>query len=584
MRPVYKSKYTPWLLAVILLVTFLVYLPSLQNGFTNWDDLEQVVDNKDIKTLGITGTKSIFSSFYVGMYQPVTTQLYAIVYNAFGEDAKAFHTISLLLHLLNIILVFSLVRLFAREDTIALITAALFALNPMQTESVAWVSAMSNLLYTSFYLAGLITYLKYVRRAALKYLVFTFLLFVLSLLSKPTAVTFPIVILFIDLYLRRKVNLGLIIEKVPFLLLSILIGIVIIYAREEAGHIIDISARFGWGERILMVFYAIAFYVTHLIAPTGLSAFHPYPLDGLPVEYYIAPLVTIMLVFLLFRLKGQQKRFVKAGFLFFLITIAIVLELIPVGVQVVKERYIYLPSIGLYFAFSALMLFLFVGKFKRLPLLITVLLVSTFSAITVSRAAIWKDSLSLWNDVLERYPNSSAALINRGNTWQENGDMIKAIADYSTALVSEPAAADAYTNRALAYYKLGNIELALKDFDRAIELGLKDAATFSERGLLRASAGMFSGATEDFLKASEIEPLNVDYLTNLGLMYAKLEEYEPAREALSRAIELDGSSAKAYYWRGMVQMQIKMYNAACDDMKIAISLGWPVEQVPAFCR
>lgn len=584
MRPVYKSKYTPWLLAVILLVTFFVYLPSLQNGFTNWDDLEQVVDNKDIKTLGITGTKSIFSSFYVGMYQPVTTQLYAIVYSAFGEDALAFHTFSLLLHLLNIILVFSLVRLFAREDTIALITAVLFALNPMQTESVAWVSATSNLLYTSFYLAGLITYLKYVRRTAFKHLVFTFILFVLSLLSKPTAVTFPIVILFIDLYFRRKVNLGLIIEKVPFLLLSILIGIVIIYAREGAGHIIDISERFGWGERFLMVFYAIAFYVTHLIAPTRLSAFHPYPLDGLPVEYYIAPLVTIMLVFLLFRLKGQEKRFVKAGFLFFLITIAIVLELIPVGVQVVKERYVYLPSIGLYFAFSALMLFLFVGKYKRMPLLITVLIVSTFSVITVSRAAIWKDSLSLWNDVLERYPNASAALINRGNSWQEAGDMSKAIADYSMAMVSEPGAADAYVNRALAYYKLENLDLSLKDFNHAIELGARDAATYNSRGLLRASKGVFEEAAEDFSIASELEPGNAAYLINLGLMQANLKDYESAQGAFDRAIELDSTSAKAYYWRGMVLLQLRRYNSACDDMKIAISLGWPIEKVPEFCR
>jgi len=359
---------------------------------------------------------------------------------------------------------------------------------------------------------------------------------------------------------------------------------VIIYAREEAGHIIDISERFGWSERILMVFYAIAFYVTHLFVPTGLSAFHPYPLDSLPVEYYIAPLVTIMLVFLLFRLKGQQKRFVKAGFLFFLITIAIVLELIPVGVQVVKERYIYLPSIGLYFAFSALMLFLFVGKFKRVPILVTVLLVLTFSAITVSRAAIWKDSLSLWNDVLERYPDASAALINRGNAWQENGDMSKAIADYSMAILSEPGAADAYLNRGLAYYKQENTVQALSDITRAVELGVNDAETYNSRGLLRATMGSFEDARDDFLLATELAPHNAGMLINLGLMHANLKEYEPALEVFNRAIDLDALSAKAIYWRGMVHMQLRNYNKACEDMKLAASHGWPQEQIPEFCK
>ena len=117
------------------------------------------------------------------------------------------------------------------------------------------------------------------------------------------------------------------------------IGLLILFAREEAGHILDMSERFGFGERILLIIYAFSFYVAGLFIPTGMSAFHPYPADGLTAAFYLAPLIPLGLIFLFIRLKGEPGRQVRTGILFFLITIAIVLEFIPVGAQVVKERY-----------------------------------------------------------------------------------------------------------------------------------------------------------------------------------------------------------------------------------------------------
>jgi len=586
MMPDNRTKNTHWLLAGILLITFLAYLPSLNNGFTNWDDLEQVIENRDIQELSFSNTSGIFSSFYVGMYQPVTTQVYGIIYSIFGADARAFHSVSLLLHLLNAILVFLLVRNFSRRDSLALITAALFALNPLQTESVAWVSAMSNLLYTTFYLAGLITYINYARRKQAKNLVFTLLFFILSLLSKPAAVTFPIVIFLADLYFRRRISVMLILEKVPFFLLSLAIGLLIIFAREEAGHIIDMSERFTWLERASMIFYALSYYFAKLFVPVNLSAFHPYPAGALPLQFYFAPLLPLMLVFLLFRLKGEIRRQVMTGLLLSLLTIAVVIEIIPIGAVVVKERYVYLPSIGVYYAFAALLLF-FVGhnkKYQWIPPILTILLVVFFSIITFSRTMIWQDSFTLWNDVISKHPEASVAYINRGNAWQEKGDYNRAIADYSMAVMTEPNAADAYLNRGLAYFQLENTTLALQDFNQAILLGAHDAEAYNNRGLLRASIGQIDMALSDFVKAAENDPLYVDAWINQGLMYANVKNYDPALEVLSRAIDLDGTSAKAYYWRGMVQLQVKRYNAACEDMRIAMSLGWPPEQIPEFCR
>jgi len=541
--------------------------------------------NKDVHDAGWSSTKRIFTSFYIGMYQPVTTQVYAFIYSIFGAWAPGFHAFSLLVHLVNIILVFLLVRSFSRNETAALITTALFAMSPMQVESVAWVSALSNLLYTAFYLSGLISYLRYIRQNKWPWLLYTFLFFALSVLSKPTAVTFPVMIYMLDLYYRRGLKLSTIFEKIPFLVVAITIGLVIIQAREQAGHIIDIAEHFSLGERALLLVYSLAFYISRLFVPAGLSAFHPYPAGTLPVEYFLAPLVPLMLAFLWWRLRAEPRRQTFVGIMFFLVAIAIVMEIIPVGTQVVKERYVYLPSVGIYYIFAMMLLFLTSGRRSGILLsrLIPVVFFVSFGILTFARAGVWHDSLSLWNDVLRRYPETSAAFINRGNAWLEREDLKRAVTDYTHALKYEPGAADAYLNRGLAYFRLQEPEKALPDFDRAIELGIDDAETYNTRGLLRVTLQDPPGAIADFDRAVSRDPGYAEAYINKGLVLANSASYRLAFNAFSEAIKSDPNSGRAYFWRGMVQQRMGLNEDACRDFRAAVQRGWPRSQVPPEC-
>jgi tetratricopeptide (TPR) repeat protein len=291
-----------------------------------------------------------------------------------------------------------------------------------------------------------------------------------------------------------------------------------------------------------------------------------------------------MMLFLMFRLKGEIRRYVWAGIIFFITSLAISLELVPLGVVVVKERYVYLSSVGLYFMFAMLLLFIFQIKYRRLPVFITLALMVFFAISTYSRAQIWKDSQSLWNDVLSTYPDASAPLINRGNSRQLQGDFTNAISDYTMALASEPNAADAYMNRGLAYFKLGSMNEAFLDIDKAIVLGIRDAEIYNVRGLLRIESGAISEALTDFISAVSLDSTHLNAWVNLGLIHANMQDFASARTALDKAIEVDSSFAKAYYWRGMVFLQEKKYNEACGDMRKAVSYGWPEEQIPEFCK
>ncbi|HSG67201.1 MAG TPA: tetratricopeptide repeat protein, partial [Bacteroidales bacterium] len=434
----------------------------------------------------------------------------------------------------------------------------------------------------AFYLAGLLMYLRYLRSGKRSFLAYTMLLFIFSLLSKPAAVTFPVMIFMMDLYYRRKLKPRVLLEKIPFLVLAIAIGLLIIAAREQAGHIIDISARFSGGERMLMVVYALAFYIARLFVPTGLSAFHPYPSDGLTLVYYIAPLVPMMILFLLWRLRGEARRQTMAGLAFFVVAIAIVMEIIPVGAQVVKERYVYLPSVGIYYAFAGLLIFFTFGRkaARWLPQAITLIILIVFGLVTFSRAQVWRDSISLWDDVLSKYPEASAAYINRGNEWLAKEDFNRAIGDYKLALEYEPMAADAYLNRGLAYFRMQEPLKALSDFNQAISLGIQDAETYNNRGLLKASLMDTRGAIADFDKALELDPKNTEAWINKGLVLANDKNYRQAFNAFSQAVNTDPSSARAYFWRGMVQYRMGLRDDACRDFSAAVKRGWPSAQVP----
>jgi len=296
-----------YLLILILFVTIVVFFPSLQGSFTNWDDPEYVLDNEAIKGLSISNIKIVFTSVFQGNYQPIAMMTYMIEHSLFELDPFIYHLTNLIFHLLNTWLVFYLIRLLTKNTVISFITAILFGINALQVESVAWISERKNVVYAFFYLAALINYILYVttkNKFQRKYLFYSLGLFVLSLLSKGQAVTLPITFFAVDFLLKRKFNRKLILEKVPFLILSIIIGITAINVQNTFGVIKDEGLDHSFIERFLFASYSIITYVYKLIAPVHLSNFYPYPekIDGAyPIIFYIAPLLVLIICFAIFR-------------------------------------------------------------------------------------------------------------------------------------------------------------------------------------------------------------------------------------------------------------------------------------------
>ncbi|MGB1242376.1 MAG: hypothetical protein ACPG49_07635, partial [Chitinophagales bacterium] len=356
--PWWKDKKVQWSLAAILFITFVAYIPALSGEFNNWDDQMYVTDSKLIKNVSPSGLVKIFSTQVAANYHPLTVLSLAINYQISGLSPFSYHLFNVLLHLLNVFLVFYFAYLLTRRNlTIAAIAALFFGIHPMHVESVAWVSERKDVLYTAFFLAAMITYLKYLqhfrakskgkRANPQKYYIYTLLFFLLSLLSKGMAVVLPVVLLGIDFLKKRKVQKKAILEKIPFFVIALIFGIAALYIQTDRGAVGDMN-RFSLMSKIGYASYGFVYYIIKFFAPSHLSSFHPYPnLTGtLTPVFYAAPLaVAALWGAATYTLKSQRMTFF--GLFFYAVTVALVLQFISVGSALVAERYTYVSYIGL---------------------------------------------------------------------------------------------------------------------------------------------------------------------------------------------------------------------------------------------
>ncbi|MEN8226178.1 MAG: hypothetical protein ABFS05_12545, partial [Bacteroidota bacterium] len=333
--------------AIIIILTLIVFNPTMNNGFLlGWDDTEYLT-NEDVQEFRIA---KIFSDYHLGMYQPLAVTSIALNYASAQESPGAYHATNLFLHIINVLLVWLLLLHLTKKRLIAGIGALLFAMHPMNVEAIAWVAARSTLLFTSFYLGGLLAYLKYTGNKNILYLGLTVFLALAALFTKSLAISFPLVLLAIDYYKGRSWERKLILEKIPFFVLSVIFGFITVDAAQTYGHITDLQYDYSLFNRFFILSHTFVFYFVKLIAPVELSSIYAFPElnDGmLPPLYYLSTLIPLLLLFIIYRFWRKQKELI-AGLLFFSFAIAPVLPLFWSRIFVAADRYAYLSFIGLF--------------------------------------------------------------------------------------------------------------------------------------------------------------------------------------------------------------------------------------------
>ncbi|MGA3012835.1 MAG: tetratricopeptide repeat protein [Bacteroidales bacterium] len=574
------------LIVIVLAITFIAFLPSLSNQFIKtWDDNVYITDNSVITHLNWESIRSFFTTQKNGTYVPLPLLSWAVEYKLFGLAPFSFHLDNLLLHLLCTLLVFYFFHLLRLPPVYAALGALIFGIHPMHVESVAWVTERKDLLFCLFYLGSLIAYVRFIvtKNRKLMFFLLTFLLFVLSLFSKIQAVSLPFSLLLIDYWFDRSLKLKTLYEKIPFFALSLIFGLAGYFILQNAGGI-ESKDPFSVFERLLFGLYSLSTYMFKLILPLNLSCYYPYPsatAKALPILYYLSPLFLVGISYLVF-LSARKTKAVVFGSLFFLVNVIFLLQFVRAGEAFMADRFTYVSYIGLIFiAVWAINKLVDRNKSGRIIISGVLIVISAFFFTgTYARCKEWKDSITLWNDVISKFNNSPLAYDNRGIAFGEFGQWDKTIRDFSnaivldpkytkawydrgvaygnlerwdlatpdfsTAIALDPALTDAYSDRGNAYSKLGKWKEAIDDFSTAIRINPQNALAFYDRGNEYCNLGQWNNAINDYSKAIEIEPGYSLAWSNRGAVYGNLGQFEKAITDFSKALEIDPSNMKAY--------------------------------------
>jgi protein O-mannosyl-transferase len=578
-----------WVLPLlcVLLATFICMYPTLNADFVNWDDDRYVTDNTLLQALSWETFYKIFTNEVSANYNPWAIWSLALdnaVVGHKGAEAAAFyHKHNLVLHLMGTALVFWWMRLLKMSQNAALIVTLLFGMHTMRVESVAWVTERKDVLFGLYYVAAAITYFYYMTtKTAARYVYYiaTLGLAFMSCASKIQGTTFFGGMLMVDLLFHHRSDwspvLGgfattntenedgtepewsfnllkmfwLGIEKIPMALVSILffaISIQYLAATMDGGSLYPLWQRFFFAP------FAIFVYIWKFFTPILLSACHPYPASegGFLPWYIFASAIPILALVAFIFIKYRKNAAVLFGTGFFFVNIAPLLQVVGAGQGFLAERFTYIAYIG-FFAMVGFFWDYVTNKkpeWKTIGQYSILAWIFALGVMTFLRCQVWKNSDTLWSDVLEKYEFVDVAYNNRGTFYRENAEELQkqgqgkeaeklfltAIENYSKVLERKPDDTNVHLNRGNVYFAQNINDKAAADYDKVIKVceENKEKKKRGEKGI------------KEVEKDSESKAYG-----NRGAIYFRTQQYDKAIEFITHALEIDGDYPDAYLNRG----------------------------------
>jgi hypothetical protein len=338
----------------LVLATIIAYQPVCNNRFVNYDDDKYVTNNANIKN-GLTSQSLLwaFTSQDASNWHPLTWISHILDFQLFGLSPLGHHLISVLLHIINILLLFYILQKITGAVWPSAFVACLFAVHPLHVESVAWIAERKDVLSTLFGLLTLVTYVHYVKQPSITRYTLTVVLFAFGLMAKPMLITLPFVLLLLDYWpLKRPIYskfsiLNLLLEKVPLFILAAMSS-VITYTVQKSGRSVTGTDILPLGVRISNAMVSYISYIGKMIYPSALAVLYPHPQQGLPAWKVIAAAVLLVTITTGAIISARWRRYLPMGWFWYLGTLAPVIGIVQVGHQAMADRYTYLPSVGIF--------------------------------------------------------------------------------------------------------------------------------------------------------------------------------------------------------------------------------------------
>ncbi|MBM4340293.1 MAG: tetratricopeptide repeat protein [Deltaproteobacteria bacterium] len=548
-----------------LLIAFLIgalYINSLQNQFTNWDD-GMIYQNSTIRDFSWEGIKRLFTHEKANTYQPVRMLSYAVDYHFWKLNPIGYRITNILFYILTCIMIFftlqhlsSRLRERASPDShyrVALFGSLLFAVHPVHVEAVTWLAARKEVLQGFFFFLAFYLYLEGregERRKRIVYLGLVLFSVLLAVLSKPSAVVFPAVVLLYEITRKKDSFIFFLRKHWVFFICSLAISgiftFILINVMLDAGGIKPYYGK-GFIENILVSIYVFLRSLKLLFATVNYSAAYSFSVT-LPI-YHVKNIVFVLVAITLFVVSIWSLKKTKViffAFFFFLITMLPYLNIIPIS-TLLADRYVFIASFSYAFLLGILFDRFYVyrqrrfseGFFKLLSISIFILLLAGYSYMTVKQNTIWENSYTLWADAVEKHPESNTANALMGVVYMELGMDEDAIKYLEKAVDILPYDYQSRNNLGIVYGRLGEYEKAVNQLLTAIWLKPGSDSIKINLSVLYQRGKKYDEAEKILMRLIDKNP---DHSANLrfrlALLYKDAEKYKPAIEELNRSSEL----------------------------------------------
>lgn len=457
----------------LCLIVFLLYFQVVSFSFIDYDDNLYLLDNYPLQEgLNLRTIRWAFVDFHTGHWHPLTWLSHLLDWSLFGGWAGGHHLINVLFHLADISLLFLFLVRFTGEWGKSFFVAALFALHPVNVESVAWVAERKNVLSTFFWFLSLLAYGSYVQRPSRARYVFSLLCFALGLMAKPMLVTMPFLLLLLDFWplkrWERKQLWSLFREKFPFFVLSLVVSFFTVLASLRRGALMSFETLPLYA-RLANTLLSYGKYLLKIFLPTDLGIFYPLPQGFALGEVLPYGGILVVVTLASFQLRNRYPYFF-VGWGWFLVTLIPVIGLLQVGSQAFADRYLYVPGVGIFLGVVWWGAVLWRRRNLCLKTAIIGGILLALFVLSHNQQVRWRDSESIYRHTLSVTKGNYRVHDLLGVVLERRGKAGEALFHFYRALEINPRYASAYNNRAVLYLKRGKLKEARLNLEKAIKL------------------------------------------------------------------------------------------------------------------
>jgi Tfp pilus assembly protein PilF len=555
--------HSPAFLALILFAgTLIVYIPAFTSGFINYDDPAYVTSNvRVLQGLSWSSIGWAFTTTIEANWHPLTWISHMADIDLFGVNPHGHHAINVLLHALNVALLFFLLLRATGYLLRSAVVAALFAVHPLNVECVAWVSERKSLLSMMFLLLALMAYEWYARDRTVGRYAIVAAIFGLGLMAKPMIVTLPVLLLLWDYWpLRRDRNdaenrpafLPLLAEKIPLFLLSAASSWITIYAQRSGGAL-GSAELLPFKLRLENAVYSYATYIGKGIWPTRLAVFYPHPESSLALWKVFAATLLISAITAMVWLQRKQRRYLLVGWLWYLAAMLPMIGLVQAGLQAMADRYAYLPFVGLFIIVVWGCTELFISFRLTIPAqaVVAAVVLLAYASVSFRQIGYWHDSYALFSHALEVTSRNGVAEDNLGAALMEMGRPDLALPHFQAAAEYIPRLATAHYNVGVLLQRQNRLDEARREY----QLALQYSADLRETAQAHANLGFLllddnpAAAIPHFNAALQFAPDKQNYLFGRGVAEYHVRQFDAAVNDLAHAAQI-APFAPADYWLG----------------------------------